>query len=691
MNSINTSIYEYEEVLYTLAWLSRNNFHDSPKKIVRLAARIGLIYIYNKRNWKANEKAIFRRLKNPKVKFPHHRNIENITKILIGLGEMSARSHGDFIGITQKKFTTYFYKNALPKVMRYTLTKHEIFRRRRTLEEIAYSQKIGKTEFNWNSFIDVSNDINYAPRISTYNYGLFFIVNICLRVTPLQFSIIFDEFKNQSIAGYLCHPVIEPLIFGEKTHIVSLLKSKNTYLKLLACASIMNCESHNNKSTIDKNIKTLVANEVEVGDAIWQSSIKLNDYYHSVERIKDQIESSRHEIMQCERDPTRCPKGIDPNNWIKSRKATIENNKKLLSEYQVRLNIGVNEIRTNWPRAGINKQQTDNLVNLIRNEQLSRELAETIPSQDNKIQILESAIYSINQWIGVSSKSNHKFSELNFCYSSKNDLKRLLNAANTLLLLSNIKNESIGKLLGKIVNNTVIRLENFSYAPYMHVRKPSQWQSSISRLACIHLLAMFVFKEIKKDKEHQIFEIVPTVVEKINFLLKIKDTPLRLSDNELFRDLKSITPHVISKKIYMSSAINEMIIDSELPPDYRARMIVLNKTLIVENRELLIELFKVFSKPPIYVDEEDMHFSEWINLLDFCIAYCWNFDAEESAFEIVQIWEAYCPFYSYRFSDFIDYARNLYWALSRDGRERVWLKELYSFEHSHCMKVLSDR
>ena len=85
MKSLQISIYKYEEVLYTLAWLSGCKIDASPKKVISRATQLGLVEVHNDKHWKANERNIFRRLENPKIAFPHHNQIEDLTKILIGL------------------------------------------------------------------------------------------------------------------------------------------------------------------------------------------------------------------------------------------------------------------------------------------------------------------------------------------------------------------------------------------------------------------------------------------------------------------------------------------------------------------------------------------------------------------------------------------------------------------------------
>jgi hypothetical protein len=686
MKSLQISIYDYEEVLFTLAWLSNCSAELPPKKVVNKAVQLGLITVHNEKHWNANANKIFRRLGSFKVKFAHHSQTKDLTKILIGFGEFSARSHGDFKDILSKKFSSITYKGALKKILKEVVKTKCFLIRKRNLEDVGYFQKIAKTNFDWTGYEEVMHDLNYG-RISINNYGLAFIVKICLRVIPSQFSGIVEKYKIKLIVGDLCAPVIEPLMFRDEQYIIPLLKSKNSYLKLLACASVVQQEPFENQSTIDENIKMLIANGVDIRDAIWISSVKLRDHYLSVERTNSQIKQVRQEILRCEKDPSNCQKGIKPEQWISSRKDVLERYEESLVEAKNKLKESFDDMTFHWPKEGLEKHQIDNVIYLIKNEKLSRELVELIPSKENQEQLLGNALTSVLQWIGISSKPILDSCEETFLYSSVQDLQRIVNAAKTLVMLSKIKKKVIGKFLGNAVVASVKTLENFVSSSYMSVRKPSQWQSATSRLASIHLLAMCVFEETSEDKDNEISAIVPIVVDNINHLLKVQDTPFHLGADELFRDLKRVTAYIISTKSYTAGSAEKIAIDTDLPSDYRVRVLVTDESLMGSHNNLLLELFEEFSIPTIYVDRDYKHFSSWVCLLDICIAHCWKFEAILESQEIIRIWEKYCPLYG-DCEEYVEYARDLFMALSGDGKERDWLMGLDGFEQSNCINSL---
>ncbi|MCK4742915.1 MAG: hypothetical protein KAT25_03770 [Sulfuriflexus sp.] len=689
MKSLQISIYDYEEVLFTLAWLFNCNAEILPKKVVNKAVQLGLITIHSEKHWNADANKISRHLNSFKVKFPHHSQTKDLTNILIGFGEFSARSHGDFKDILSKKFSTFIYKGALSKILKEVVETKHFLKRKRNLEETGYFQTIAKTNFDWKGYHVAMNTLNYRG-MSTYNYGLAFIAKICLRVIPSQFSAFVEKHKIKPIVGDLCAPVIEPLMFRDEQYIIPLLKSKNAYLKLLACASVVQQDPFENQSTIDENIKMLVANGVDIRDAIWMSSVKLRDHYLSVERTNNQIKQVRQEILRCEKDPSNCQKGIKPAQWISSRKDILGKYEKSLAETENKLKESFNEMAFHWPKEGLEKHQIENIICLIKNEKLSRELVELIPSKENQEQLLDNTLTLVMGWIGISSKSILESCEETFSYSSEKDLQRIVNAAKTLVMLSKIKKKVIGKFLGNAVGASVNTLENFVSSPYMSVRKPSQWQSATSRLASIHLLAMCVFEETHEDKENEISVIVPKVVENINLLLKVRNTPFHLGADELFKDLKRITAYIISAKSFLAASAKGIAIDEGLPPDYRARVIVTNKSLLVRHKSLLLEFFEEFGRPPIYVDRDYKHFSSWVCLLDICISHCWKFEAILESQEIIRIWEQHCSLYGNKCEEYVEYAKKLFMALSEDGKEREWLIGLDGFEQSNCMDFLKN-
>jgi len=690
MNSLQTSIYDYEEVLYTLAWLSGCDIEVSKKRIVKRAVQLGYIKLEHDKHWHANERNIFRRLKSFKIAFPHRSQIKNLTSILIGFGEMSARSHGDFKTVIGKKFTSFFYEKSLSKVLEELVKTERYMGGKHPIEETGFSQRIERGEFDWKGYDSALTELRYGSRLSTNNYGVAFILELCLKIIPFQYSHIVEKYKKRPSVGILCYPAIEPLMFRDKQYLVPLLKSKNAYLKLLACASVVQEEPFDNQSRIDDNIKMLVSNGIDVGDAIWLSSVKLREHYQNVERIRGQIISIRNEILRCKKYPNDCQKGIRPTQWIDSQKVALKYHEESLIKAEDRLKVSLRDIEANWPERGIASNQNDNLIHLIKNEQLSRALAELIPSKDNQIQILNHVLLSVEKWIGISTQSPFEACEEMFSYSSKPDLERLVNAAKTLILLSNFKGKIIGRFLGNRVRNTVVFLEGFVCRPFMSARKPSLWLSATSRLACIHILAMCVFDEVTTEQEGQVSKIVPRVIENVNLLLKVQASAFHSGDDELFRDLKRITSYIISSTDYTDDSAVKIALDMDLPCDYRLMVIVSNKALIQEHGNMVLEFFENFGAPPIYVDSEYKHFTEWISLLDICIAYCWKYGSDQVKQGIIRIWEQYCPMYGDECSDYVVYARNLYSALSEDGEDRKWLKELDGFGQSNCMNFLKE-
>lgn len=690
MKSLQTRIYEHEEVLYTLAWLSGCNINASPKKIINRSIQLDLIKVHNDTRWNANEKNISRRLISPRIIFPNPDNFKELTKILIGFGEISARSHGDFYDFFIKKFTQFFYKKSIEKILKYIVEKNKYLKRIRQLSEIGYYQKIGRTDFNWQGYEEAITELDFGSRISTYNYGISFVVKLCLKTIPSQYSLIVEKHKAKNFVGDLCCPVIGPLMFRSEQYIAPLLKSKNAYLRLLACASVVHQDRSDNQSSIDDNIQMLVSNGIDLGDAIWISSVKLKNHYQNVERDRENVISTSREIKRCEKDLNHCPKGIKPEEWIDSRKNALKYYEDSLINATNRLEKNFDDIRLNWPETGITSNQVANLIHLIRDEVLSRQLVDLVPSKDNQIQLLSHVLSSIEKRMGTSTQFSLEVCEETFLYSSERDSEKAVNAAKVLIQLSNLKGKIIGRFLGNIVGATVAHLEKFACRPFVSVRKPIQWHLATFRLAYIHLLAMCVFDEVRKDQEEQISAIVPIVIENVNFLLKARPSPFRPGIDELFRDLKRITAYIVASKDYTAESAVKIASDIGLPCDYRLRVIVSSKALIQEHSNMVLELFENFSYPPLHVDSEYKHFLEWLCLLDICIAYCWKYDLSQVAQEIIHIWEKYCPMYGDACGGYVVYAKKLYSALSEDGEDREWLKGLHGFDQSNCMNFLKE-
>ena len=689
MNSLRSSIYEYPEVIFTLAWLLELDTENNAKMIVSRAIQLGLIRVERSKHWHANERSIFRRLDNPKIAFPHHGRTNELTKILIGFGEISARSNGDFKGVINRKFSSFFYKKSLPKILEEILKTKHYLKRKRSLEEIGYSQSINNTEFDWNGYDTTLRELNFGSRLMTYNYGISFIISLCMRVIPRQYSFFVEKYKSKVFVGDLCYPVIDPLMFRELHYAAPLLKGKNSYLKLLASASVVQQELFGKLTSIEDNLNILTENGIDIGDAIWLTSIKLRDRYLGVKRLKEQIDSFDQEIKLLEKHPKRCPEGVNPTSWIESKKNNRQDLEGRLPYAEVQLKSSFSELIQDWPESGINIEQVENLIHLISNEQLLRELVVLIPSADNRIQILSHNIKKLEDWIGISTKEPLKACENTFSYSSNRDFEQLVNAAKSLIMLADDKNRNLGRLLGAMVMRFDTAMEGFVTRPFIRVRKPSLWQSATSRLASVHLLALCIVDQASfVGKEYQVSPIMPAVIDKINLLLKVCPPQFNSDADQLFRDLKRNAAHEVATKNSLTKKASAIANDKYLPSDYRVRVIFTSQVLSKSHWKLAVELFESFSLPPIYVNEENQHFSEWICLLDLCIAYCWKYECDQAAQGIIRIWEHYCPMYGDEYTDYQEYARMLYTALQKEGEERCWLKMLDGFAQSNCMNVL---
>jgi hypothetical protein len=689
MNSLGSSIYEHDEVIFTLAWLLNINSSTHPKITINRAVQRNLIRVDSSNHWHANEKNIFRCLNNPKIVSPHHSKTKQLTKLLIGFGEMSARSHGDFKVIVTKKITGFFYKKSLLKVVEEIQKSKRYFVRKRSIDEIGYSQLITKTKFDWNGYKTALRDLNYGTRLKTYNYGISFIISLCLKVMPRQYSFFVEKNKRKAFVGDLCYPAVKPLMFRDLKYAIPLLKSKTPYLKLLACASIVQQELGEKQTSIEENLNILTENEIDIGDAIWLISIKLRDRYQSVNRILDHIRELNEEIKRCEKDPKSYPNGVEPESWIESRIESKQKHEKRLTEAEHELKSASDELIKAWPTFGVSQDQVENLISLIDDEKQVYELAILIPSIDNQIQLLNDILKNIELWIGTIPKFSLDICKENFSYSSRKDLELIANAARSIIRLAENKNKKIGNFLGSKVQVLDSTLEAFICRPFINVRKSNLWQSATSRLASVHLLALHVFDQTPSNKETQISEIVPIVINKVNLLLQVISQSVTWDTDEIFKDLKKVSAHVIATKTYLTQNALSIADDKNLPNDYRVRVILTSETLIKSHWKIAIELFESFSSPPIDINCEFKHFSEWICLLDLCIAYCWKYNSDQIAQEVIRIWTHYCPKYGDKYIDFIGYAKKLYLALLQDGDERIWLRELDGFSQSHCMALLN--
>jgi hypothetical protein len=690
MLSLTHTIYEDTDVIFTLAWLLNIKTDHSPKRIISRAVQSGLINIDKGNSWHANEKDVVRRINNPKVAFPHFNDTQKILSILIGIGEIAARSHGDYKNVVSRKFSSFFYKKSLLNVMNEILKDNEYLVRKRSIDEIGYAQSIANIKFNWSGYNFALNVLNRGDRLGDYSYGLSFILSILLKVIPHRFSFFIEKYKSKEFVGELCRPVIEPLMFKNLDYVVPLLNSNNIYLKLLASASVVHQDLFESYTTIENNLNLLTKNGINIGDAIWITSIKLRDQYLTVARLDNQIVSLDREIRQLEKSLGDLAGVIIPNSNVELK---INRKKDVLSSLEaaeVLLESSIDELVKAWPKAGIEMDKIENFIQLIGDNGLSRGFPERIPSINNRIQILSHNLNRIEDWIGISSKNPLDSCDELIHYSSDVDLKKVKDAAKALVLLADDKNKNLGRLLGMTVMKFDKEIEFFITRPFMSVRKPNVWGAAVSRLAVVHLLALYVFDQVAIEKENEVSPVALAVIDKVNLLLKVSSGQSYFGGEELFSDLKNTATHLISSKDYLKCKSIDIANDKDLPYDYRVRIIFASQVLSFSHWKLAIGLFESFSKPTLIYGKEDKHFSEWICLLDLCVAYCWKFNRKEAIAEIIHLWERYCPMYGKAYAEYQVYARKLYTALLSEGIERDWLMDLDGFSQSYCMVVFNE-
>ena len=470
------------------------------------------------------------------------------------------------------------------------------------------------------------------------------------------------------------------------------LKCKNTYLKMIACASLVQQEPQDNQSSIDNNIKYLSFAGIEIGDVIWLLSVKLKQQYQSVKRLKNNIKQVRLDVALCENDESKCPKGGVPAQWVEARKELLLESEALFAAAENNFKESLLAIKKWWPNEGLSQQQVSNIVNLIKSEELCLELAGLAPDKDGCALIREGVLAPVWKWLGVSNKSILDACKDSFTYSEKIDFERLVSAANSIVLLSSIKDGSvIGRELGRAVGKSVSVLENFVLRPYISVRKPNLWQSAISRLVCIHMLAILVFRNTPPDKESQISGIISDVIDKVGIVFKIKRGSLGLVKEELFNDLKALSADVVVTQSSLMNSAKGIALDEDMPCDYRVRVIAGSDFLIHNHCASLLKLFEECGQPPVlHASEMSRNFNQWLCLLDLCLANCVRFNLEETAECIVRIWERLCPKYGVEFMSYSEYAKNLLLAITGNEDKARWLNGLYGFENSCCAMLLCD-
>ncbi|ANP79196.1 hypothetical protein A134_22960 [Vibrio crassostreae 9CS106] len=686
MSSLYRGIYNDPDVIVTLAWLLNRDEHCSDKYIVKESVRRGLININSSINWNANGRNIFRYINKKRMKLPPPENIDKLSSCLRGLGEMSARSNSDFEKVVSIRLSGYFYRKTLIKVLNELINREQFIARERSIEEKSYSRAIALKKFNWQGFKDSAHSIRYDSQYGNHDYGIYFVVRLCAALAPQDYSCFVEQKKHKEYVGELCRPLINSIIFKDRKRSLPLMRGNCLHLKLLTIVAFINDDVIDNNTSISEIQNILLKNNLSIHDVIWISASKLQEVSNKIKQLSNQIDTLNQEILQNERNPSLVNSEYLIISRIKDKKGyEIE-----IQETKDKLNLFIKQLVNIWPNLGLQDEKLTNILFLITDDKLLLDLSALVPSLEDKIKIRTHIIKKAENWIGINPKHDtvQKICDQNFTYSSLVDSEKFHNISHCFVLLANDKNQILGKFLGKTVQATDKVLEEYITRPFINVRNPMLWHSATTRLAAINLLSILVFTNTPLSKISEISPILPIIIRKVSLLLKIIYDTDDFIENELYRDLKTITANLIANNKLNKLAL-EIVDDKYLPFDYRARIIFSNEELIKDRWEYAVDLFKRFLNFPLFLDTEYKHFSESICLLDLCISYCWRYNTPSAVHAIAHIWNDYCSSIDDKTIAYKDYATRLYLALQNEGEERIWLKNLEGFGKSHCMTALA--
>ncbi len=614
-----------QSVLTALAWLTSSNVTDA----VENALTDGLISGDLKSNWQVDEKRYLCLLELKKNSLPRRSQLSKLSKLMVGLGEMNARSHASYSNSLLDTFSDKKYIKILADIIEKAEGIYEKSGYKVEIVEEQLSSSIGLAGLDINgaklvgSLVARPNIISFPPR-----YGVDELVKFLLFLDDKTFCRWFSSSRSKGLYAYSIALVELFLFGGNKELALSVLRGECGFLKLLIVACTVNRHLEGDaRWTISGLIDFLVKNNTSIGSSIWIAVRFL-------------------------------PVG---------GKEEIENYAEGLASF--------------WPIEGLSDVEFKTFVAVLmmNRQELKCRLAMKIPAKVDAKRLFEDNIFDLKKYLGMEKKDDITSEYLLF-----QDREDQLIYWSSYSFVELCKQNNI-KYFNKIRNtfgNLTRDLESFLGAPYIAVRQSGKWMTATFKLAVIHYFVLLVYSHIG-DSKGEYEKIVNEAVSHTTLLFnKIFESG---GDTEaiIFDKLSLLCAIFVVKTPSLSDKAEAVISDASLPEYFKALVLWGSPALLAKNLQLGRSLFLSVAEPPLSRSEYDRSFNRLLNLLDTAVANTSDDNHKES---IQDIWEvSYSKWKFYLGDTWQNIASYLLLAMEGDEQAMNKLQKFNGMENSQCV------
>jgi len=641
---------------FTLDWLIHNSNYSSKKS--RYFKKLIIKGDTNKL-WDTDENLLSKLLTKSIINPPFVQNYKSLAKLLIGLGEMSARCHIDLMIFLKPLFLKTTYKSLLPKITKEALTIYEHNGYIDTDKDKSLSKTLLDTPLSYEG-LEVAQHICDRPGTLSHTprYGLYFIIKLYIIISPTSFTYWFNRSGNTSSAA--ASILVENIIFDKNKKIInSLLTGGSNFLVLLS-ASVIMTNIYNNEPIDYKHINNaLLKNDIDKGDAVWISALVLKELIHSWYRLTDRV---------------------------KREADNIEHYNGLIAETYALIEKTLSEISDSWPETGLSEHQFQQLnFSFVNTYEFIYKLAIKLNNDIDKQKLLTLNTTSLNKSLGISIKKDLVLQNHYTFDEKENDL--IIWAAHSFLLIwKKDSGKSLAKKIGNLVGKLTDDLNSFIQQPYIASRQTDKWLSATSRLAATHYFVLVFYSITPKECKSEIESILPFSIKHIILLLtKVQDRWLDLI-NDLPDKLIHETAFVLREVPLLKNKQESVVFNEQLPDHLRALMLWAKPKLVVKKQQLANKLFLSAGVVPLSHNLQNKHFNRILNVLDIGIA---NSTSAQQQNLIIKLWkesyEEWKPILDDKWEDAAE------WLISAINGNAISIKRLKNtdgFNNSYCYNVI---
>lgn len=657
-----------------LRWLLQLPSGAGPSWVLR-QARLHLISAELGGYWRVKTEEAERLMRVPPA-IPQDRR--RFTKILHGLGELSARSHCDFLSPIIPQIRRFLRRNSPARLLDAAATIQLRHGKPYSLAELGRAQMVVRTKLEWETYRACEWFLWHPGSYSAPGrYGFKFIAKLVAKLFPHELGIwLVRRGEHPSVS-----PVLSTLVDGlafrpQSERARALLSMPVPLLQCVGAAALIWPDGPHewSKYHFKDVFQDLIAGGIPPGDALWMTASRLKDCFHRRFRLEGRILELEQDIARLERFPDTAPGGSEnASEFIVRHRSELAEAKQELPRLLDWTDSQLDQMAASWPAIGLTDAQHVSLEPIfIDHAELRYRVATRLaPGGDRDILLR----CTIDHWVAAVEKGEP------YLWREDNETTLAWTARSFVLLHAG--QPHMGRNAGRLLGRLIAKPKILAYQPYASVRRPDQWREATGQIASAVLFAFAVI-EAAPDQCRQEMAVLREHAIDIAFqLLANAGRWWRDEDGRLDHVARSSLWHMAATPP-LSPRIRIWAEAEELPDFPRALAAWCVREPDGDVCFLAEHLLLRVARLPMSENSLSAGFHRLLNLLDVACA-CRTGNSRT----LLRLWpQAYAPWDEVTRGRWRDAARWLAAAVEENGSERRELLSAPEFTQSFCRSAI---